>query len=136
MTASTSILTDSILTFMKEIRPRKIKIITEIKHSYWKVSEQLSTRANISLDIEVIDEHQTFNLRSNIADKVYESNTHVVLLRVGPTSVPMLCEAYKRGLTWPNYAWILHSYRFKNLLNDSLFNECTGVQNPHRYTHA
>ena len=127
MTASTSILTDSILTFMKEIHPRKIKIITEIKHPYWKVSNQLSTRANISLDIEIIHEHQTFNLLSNIADKIYESNTHVVLLSVGPsTAVSMLCEACKRGLTWPHYAWILHSYRFEDLLNDSLFNEeCT-----------
>ena len=53
---------------------------------------------NISLDIEVINEHQTFNLRSNIADKIYESNTHIVLLSVGPsTAVPMLCEAYKRA---------------------------------------
>jgi hypothetical protein len=123
--ASTSTLTDSLLTFMKEIRPRKIKIITEIKQPYWKVSNQVSTRANISLDIEIIQQYQTS--LSDIANRVYESNTHVVLLSVGPsTAVPMLCEAYKRGLTWPNYAWILHSYRFDDLLNSSSYNEeCT-----------
>ena len=125
MTASTSTLIDSILTFMKEMQPRKIKIITEIKQPYWKVSSQLSTKANILLDTEIIDEHQT--LLSDIANRVYASNTHVVLLSVGPsTAVPMLCEAYKRGLTWPRYAWMLHSYRFEDLLNSSLYNEeCT-----------
>ena len=125
MTASTSTLTNSILTFMKEMQPRKIKIITEIKQPYWKVSRQLSTKANILLDTEIINEHQT--LLSDIANRVYASNTHVVLLSVGPsTAVPMLCEAYKIGLTWTYYAWMLHSYRFEDLLNSSLYNEeCT-----------
>ena len=125
MTASTSTLTDSILTFMKEIQPRKIKIITEIKQPYWKVSMQLSTKANILLDTEIIDKYQTF--LSDIANRVYASNTHVVLLSVGPsTAVPMLCEAYKIGLTWPYYAWMLHSYRFEDLLNSLSYNEeCT-----------
>ena len=125
MTISTLTLTDSILTFMKKMQPRKIKIITEIKQPYWKVSSQLSTKANISLDTEIIDKYQT--LISDIANRVYTSNTHVVLLSVGPsTAVPMLCEAYKIGLTWPRYAWMLHSYRFKDLLNSSLYNEeCT-----------
>ena len=127
MTASTSTLTDSILTFMKEIQPRKIKIITEIKQPYWKVSMQLNTKANILLDTEIIYiiEYQT--LLSDVAKRVYESNIHVVLLSVGPsTAVPMLCEAYKIGLTWPRYAWMLHSYRFEDLLNSSLYNEeCT-----------
>ena len=125
MTASTSTLTDSILTFMKEMQPRKIKIITEIKQPYWKVSRQLSTKANILLDTEIIDEHQT--LLSDIANRVYISNTHVVLLSVGPsTAVPMLCEAYKIRLTWPRYAWMLHSYRFEDLLNSSSYSEeCT-----------
>ena len=125
MTASTSVLTDSILTFMKEMQPRKIKIITEIKQPYWKVSRQLSTKANISLDTEIINEHQT--LLSDIANRVYASNTHIVLLSVGPsTAVPMLCEAYKIGLTWPDYAWMLHSYRFEDLLNSLSYNEeCT-----------
>ena len=125
VTASTSTLTDSILTFMKEMQPRKIKIITEIKQPYWKVSSQLSTKANILLDTEIIDEQQT--LISDIANRVYISNTHIILLSVGPsTAVPMLCEAYKIELTWPRYAWMLHSYRFEDLLNSSLYNEeCT-----------
>ena len=35
----------------------------------------------------------------------------------------VLCEAYKRGLTWPKYAWILHSYRLDDLLQSSTSNE-------------
>ena len=31
--------------------------------------------------------------------------------------------AYKQGLTWPKYAWILHSYRLDDLLQNSTSNK-------------
>ena len=53
---------------------------------------------------------------------------HVILLSVSPTTaIPMLCEAYKSGLTWPKYAWILHSYRLDDLLQSSESNKGCSV---------
>ena len=115
MTASISTLTDSILEFLKEICPKKIGIITETKQPYLMVSNEFITKVTISLYHEVINNHHTSP--SDIVEGVLASNAHVILLSVGPsTALPMLCEAYKRGLTWPKYAWILHSYRLDDLL--------------------
>ena len=96
ITASTSTLTDSILAFMKEIRPKKIGIITETRQSYYSmVSNELNTKINASLNVQVIHEHH--QLLSGIANSILESNTHVVLLSVDPsTAVLILCEAYKK----------------------------------------
>ena len=122
MTASTSTLTDSILTFLEETCPKKIGIVTELKQPYWMVSSELSTKTNISLNIQIVDQHQ--KSLSGIATRVLESNVHIILLSVDPsTAIQMLCEAYTRGLTWPKYVWILHSYRLDDLLQSSDSNE-------------
>ena len=124
-TASIWTLTDSILAFFNKIRSRRIGLVTEMNQPYYlTVSNELRTKANISLDIQINKHGQSL---SSIAEKIFESNVHVILLSVGPsTAVPMLCEAYKRGLTWPKYTWILHSYRLEDLLQSSESNkECS-----------
>ena len=122
MTASTSTLTDSILEFLKEIHPKKIGIITETKQPYLMVSNEFITKATIPLYHEVINNHHTSP--SDIVEGILASNAHVILLSAGPsTALPILCEAYKRGLTWSKYAWILHSYRLDDLLRSFKSNE-------------
>ena len=115
-TASVSTLTDSIIAFLKEIRPKKIGVITELKQPYLTVSYEFSTKADVPLHYQVIIEHHRISLL-DINEGVFVSNAHAILLSVGPsTAISMLCEAYKRGLMWPKYAWILHSYRLDDLL--------------------
>lgn len=121
-TASISTLTDSIIAFSKEIHPRKIGIVTELKQPYLAVSSDFITKSNIPLHHEVISEHRMSLL--DAIEGIYVSNAHVILLSVSPsTALPLLCEAYKRGLTWPKYAWILHSYRLDDLLQSSTSNK-------------
>lgn len=126
MTASISTLSNSILIFLMEIlNSKRIGIITEIKQPYLMDSKELSKKVNISLDIQIITQYH--KSLSSIAERVFASNVHVILLSVGPsTAVPMLCEAYKRGLTWPKYAWILHGYQLDDLLrlNSTSVEEC------------
>ena len=128
LSAPISTLTDSIQAFLREIRPKKIGLITELNQPYYlMVSDELRTKANtLSLDIQINKQGQSL---SSIAFIILESNIHVILLSVGPsTAVAMLCEAYKSGLTWPNYAWILHSYRIEDLLQSSESNEECSVE--------
>ena len=119
-TASISTLTDAILIFLKEIRPKKIGIITETKQPYLTISNQVHGKANITLPLytQIVNKHhQSF---SALVDRVTASNIHVILLSVGPsTAIPILCEASIRGLMWPKYAWILHSYQIEDLLQSS-----------------
>ena len=120
LTASTSTLTDAILAFLKKIRPKKIGIVTETKQPYLMISNKLRGKADIALPlyVQIVNMHHDFF--SSIADRVITSNIHVILLSVGPsTAAHILCEASKRGLTWPKYAWILHSYQLDDLLRSS-----------------
>ena len=120
LTVSISTLTNAILAFLKEMRPKKIGIITENKQPYLTISNQVRGKANITLPLytQIVNEHhQSF---SALVDRVTASNIHVILLSVGPsTAIPILCEASIRGLTWPKYAWILHSYQLEDLLQSS-----------------
>ena len=112
VTASISTLTDSILAFLMEIHPRKIGIITELKRPYLEVSNDFSTKCNDTpLHYEVINEYHTKASILDTVEGIFVSNAHVILLSISPsTAVQVLCEAYKRGMMWPKYAWILHSY--------------------------
>ena len=120
MTASTLTLVESILAFLTEINPKKIGLITEIKQSYYlMVSNEINTKISISFD-EIVQNHHKKSF-SSITNKIFVSNINVILLNVGPsTAVSMLCEAYKSGLTWPRYAWVLHSYQLDDLLQNSV----------------
>ena len=114
-TASVSTLTDSIIAFLKEVHPRKIGIITELKQPYVAVSNEFRTKSNVRLHHEYHGHHSASF--SDTIEGIFVSNAHVILLSVSPSAaIPLLCEAYKRGLTWPKYAWILHSYRLDDLL--------------------
>ena len=120
-TASVSTLTDSIIAFLKEVHPRKIGIITELKQPYLAVSNEFSTKSNVRLHHEYHGHHTSV---SDSIEGIFVSNAHIILLSVSPSAaIPLLCEAYKRGLTWPKYAWILHSYRLDDLLRGSMSNE-------------
>ena len=129
LTASTSTLIDSILAFLNVIHPKKIEIITEMEETYYlMVSRQLNAKANTASNIQIVNKRLRQPFLS-ITDRIFDLNIHVILLSVGPsTAVSMLCEAYKRGLTWPKYAWILHSYRLDDLLRSSTSNKGCSVQ--------
>ena len=117
-TASVLTLTDSIIAFLKEVHPRKIGIITELKQPYVAVSNEFSTKSNVRLHHEYHGHHSASF--SDTIEGIFVSNAHVILLSVSPSAaIPLLCEAYKRGLTWPKYAWILYSYRLDDLLRRS-----------------
>jgi hypothetical protein len=107
------------------ILPKKIEIITEIEETYYlMISHQLYTKVNtttLNIQVSTLNKHQPF---SSIIDRIFNSNIHVIVLNTGPsTAISFLCEAYKEGLTWPKYAWILHSYRLDDLLRNSTSNK-------------
>ena len=131
MTASTSTLVESILTFLMKVNPKKIGLITEIEQPYYLMVSKGILNAKISISLhETVQSHHKKSF-SGIVYKIFASNIHVILLNVGPsTAISVLCEAYKSGLTWPKYAWILHSYRLDDLLQSSVqSNPGCNVQN-------
>ena len=115
LTASTSVLTASLSAFLAIINQTRIGVISESTHSYYStISNDLLTKANVSLYIHVSNSH--YKSFSDIVDKVANFKTHVIFLSVKPSiALSVLFEACKRSMMWPNYAWILHSYRLEDL---------------------
>ena len=115
LTASTSVLTDSLSAFLAIINQTRIGVISESTHSYYStISNDLLTKANVLLYTHVShSHHKSF---SAIVDEVANFNIHVIFLSIRPSiALSVLIEACKRRMKWPNYAWILHSYRLEDL---------------------
>ena len=116
MTASSSTVIDSFLTFMKVISQTRIGIITEINNSFHlEFLHKVVSKVNVSFSIPVTPGHHQESFAS-IINTVASLNVYMTVLNVSPFLIlPLLCEAYKNELTWPKYAWILHSYRFNDI---------------------
>ena len=117
-TASSEVLIDSVIAFLAIINQTKIGVITETHHLYYsKISNELHSKVNVTLYLSV--DHSHDRMMSTIVNMVSNSNTHVTFLSVSPSiAVNVLHEAYKNGLRWPHYAWILHSYRLDDLVRE------------------
>lgn len=116
MTASTSLLIESIHTFMKAIGHSKIGIISETSHPYYsQFFLEISTCTEIKVSLSIPIYHPTTGCTrtfTGIAKAVADSNLHIILLNISPALVAaVLCQAYRNGLVWPKVVWILHSYR-------------------------
>ena len=114
LTASTLVVTDS-LAALNDMLSVNMGLITDTHHSYFsRLSSQLSKKAKVSLYIE-IGHKSTKQLLSNIiVTEISKANVNIIFLGASKSiSLKILCEAYKEGLTWPKYAWILLSFQLK-----------------------
>ena len=120
MTASSSNVIDSFLAFINVTTQSRIGIITEIKNSFHsrflhKVISKVAV--SFSIAIELGHHQESF---ADIIQTVASSNVYVIVLNVSPFLViPIVREAYKSKLIWPKYAWILHSYQFNDIPQNS-----------------
>lgn len=128
MTAFSSTIIDSFLAFMKVTNQTRIGIITEINNSFHlRFLHKVISKVNISFSISIALGHHQESF-SSIVKTVASYNVYIIVLNVSPFLVlPILCEAYNNKLTWPKYAWILHSYRFNDI--PQYFYEKHSIQN-------
>ena len=121
MTASTSTLTDSIIAFMVSINRSSIGVITENHHSYfYRVSDNLISRikyhSNFTINIPLYVQVDRKIHDNSFINKIISTNLQVLFLSTSSSvSVQLLCAAYKNGLVWPKYVWILHSLQVNDL---------------------
>ena len=115
ITSPSSVLVKSVIAFVSAINQTRIGVISENNHLYYsQISNDLVTKTNVSLLVQVSGSHQ--KSLSGVVDKIYNSNVHVVFLSARPSVIfSILLEACKRGFQWPNYAWILHSLSLRDL---------------------
>ena len=122
MTVSTSTMTDSIVSLVSRFNTN-LGLIIEASHSYFsRMSNKLVKKANVSLYIQI---DKSTKHRSSIANRLSKRSVKVIFLGASRSiSLQMLCRAYKEGLTWPKYAWILLSFQLDNINDQSFDKEC------------
>ena len=126
ITAPSSVLAKSVIAFVTAINQTRIGVISENNHLYYsQISNDLVTKTNVSLLVQVSGSHQ--KSLSGVVDEIANSNVHVVFLSARPSVIfSILLEACKRGFQWPNYAWILHSLSLRDLRQfESNDSECS-----------
>ena len=112
MTASASVVADSIAALVEYFSIDTMGLITDTYHWYYsRMSNQLSKAAKIHVSL-YIQIGQQYSL-SKITTRLSRSTVKVIFLSANPSvSIQVLCEAYKAGLKWPMYAWILLGFPF------------------------
>ena len=59
---------------------------------------------------------QLLNIKSDI-HSIIDSNTRVIIVSLHiHKAAQLMCVIHEMGLNWPQYAWIFHSYRIKDIL--------------------
>ena len=124
LTASTAVLSESIIQLMKVINKSRFGVITGLHHSYFlSVSKELYSRARESKNISV-SLYVQVGLRvsiPSIVDEIAATNVQSIVLSVNPSiATKLLCEAYSRQLKWPNYTWITYGYLHDELVMDDM----------------
>ena len=116
VTASSSVLVQSLSAFVAVINQTRIGVISESDHLYYShISNVLIAKANVSLFIDVSPSHG--KSLSGIGDRIEKSNVHVIFLSARPSiASSVLLQACQDGLQWPHYAWILHGHYLEDLL--------------------
>ena len=111
MTASTSMLVDSIFALVKSINGNSVGVVTDSQSSYYtRLSRELLSRVeftNLTVSIDTND---------SVINDIVSANAKAVFLSMSASiSTQLLCQAFSKGLTWPHYAWIVHRFQFDSL---------------------
>ncbi len=107
----------AILDLMQALNWTKIGLLnsaSDFDNYYTRLTEAFVGRVEENSSVEILlhsevgnyDEHG--NTVENAIRKVQLSKIHIVVALFPPhTSFDLICRAYLKGMTWPNYAWIL-----------------------------
>ena len=121
---------DVVLNFMRIMNWQRIGLVTDSIHTdayFFSVAETLLQRAKTNDNVTVSPYIELFQVKSAIHE-IKKLNTRVVFVSVTPRRVmELLCLLHEKGILWPEYAWIFHSFQIKDLLNQQPECDITNV---------
>lgn len=112
---------DALLTFMRVMNWQRIGLITDSKDAYlFKLAETLLQKVKTYTNITMSYYADLFHIRSIICE-IVKLNTRIVIVSINARrAIQLLCVMYGKGLVWPEYAWIFHSFQAEDLLDQQL----------------
>ena len=113
---SANIFIDAITVLASDSEWQRIAVVTELRQSYFlSVAEafyDIATESKSHKIIPFIQLHEGFPLEL-VFQKLQTYNSKIIVISLSVAhAIDMLCSAKDRGLTWPDYAWIVHSITF------------------------
>ena len=103
-----------LLSFVQRMNWDRVGLITEGMDAYlFSVAETLlQTNETVTFFPYI----QLLNIKSDI-HSIIDSNTRVIIVSLHVhKAAQLMCVIHEMGLNWPQYAWIFHSYRIKDIL--------------------
>ena len=117
---SPSAVVSVLLSFMNQMAWQRIGVITDSTDLYFfSVAENLLLRAakkNSSFQV-VVSPYIELTHMSSAIQGINTLNTKIVFVSLNAErAIQLLCMVHKKGLIWPEYAWIFHSLQVEHLL--------------------
>ena len=119
LTVSTSSLVESVLALASAIGSNSIGVIAEEGNTFYhrlstELVSKLKHHPNLTLAISASFHNGNEN---HIITDIVAADARVFFLSMSShLSSRILCKAYSRELLWPRYAWVLHRFKFENIL--------------------
>lgn len=114
---SPSAIVGVLLNFMNQMTWQRIGVITDSTDAYFfNVAEKLLqvTKKNDSI---IIMPYIELTHTSPAIQEINKLNTRIVFVSLNAErAIQLLCTVREKGLVWPKYAWIFHSFEVEDLL--------------------
>ena len=116
---SASAMVSVLLSFLKRMNWKHIGLIAENMNPYFfSVAETMLQTAKTNKSILTISPYIEMLHITSAIHELISHNTRVVVVSLHvQKAVQLLCVIYKKGLVWPHYAWIFHSYGIEDFLD-------------------
>ena len=119
MAVSSSTIVESILSIATVIGGDNIGVITEESNTFYHgLSIELVSKLEHQPNLTATSSSSIRNGNENhVINDIISTDTRVVFFSMSShLSAIVLCQGFSRGLLWPRYAWILHRFRFEDLI--------------------
>lgn len=123
---SADLFIDGFSVFASDLKWQRIAVVTESVQSYFlsfaEAFSEIATKRNVHTITPFIQLHEGQPLKLVFQElQMFDSKIIVLSLSI-VHAIDILCSAQERGLTWPNWAWIVHSITFVDfsLATDSI----------------
>ena len=107
-----------LLNFVKDMKWQRIGLITNSNDAYFfSVAENFLQEAKMNNNIIISPYLELFHITSSAIQEIIKLNAKIIFVSLNAErAIQLLCMVYERGLVWPEYAWIFHSFDVRDFL--------------------
>lgn len=115
---SPSATVDVFSNFMKKMDWQRIGLVTGSDDPYFfSVAESFLQAVKMNSSIIISPYVELLHAASSAIEEIVKVNTRVIFVSLrAERAIQLLCKVHERGLVWPKYAWIFHSFEVKDFL--------------------